>query len=229
MNRHYDSRQGRFTQPDPLGMGAASLADPQSLNMYSYVGNDPMNRVDPNGQFWGVLFQLIAGLFHSLKPNIINGSFAYGNHPPVSVSFTTNFQNIGVGYGAFVVPLRIGNHWLTDLLKPQKPASGSFLDCVGGLRATGFTKEAADLINQISGSQGTSRDLLAVTWMNENHFNLTPAPNTNGHNGDATTQDSMHWSNQQPVVPAKSFLRQKRRLPHKSVNNALYKAKPRAT
>src|SRR5207253_11376951 len=96
VNRHYDSRQGRFTQPDPLGLSAASLADPQSLNMYSYVGNDPMNRVDPDGQFFGALFQLIVGLFHNLKPNIINGSFAYKDHAPVSVSFTPNFQNISV-------------------------------------------------------------------------------------------------------------------------------------
>jgi RHS repeat-associated protein len=43
VNRHYDSRQGRFTRADPLGMEAASLADPQSLNIHSYVGNDPTN------------------------------------------------------------------------------------------------------------------------------------------------------------------------------------------
>jgi hypothetical protein len=73
------------------------------------------------------------------------------------------------------------------------PQPGSFQACVGGLGATGFTQEAANLIIQISGSQGTSRDLLAVTWMNENNFKPTPGPNTNGYNGDATTQDYMHW------------------------------------
>lgn len=39
----------RFTQVDPLSMAAASLASPQSLNMYTYVQNDPVNRVDPTG------------------------------------------------------------------------------------------------------------------------------------------------------------------------------------
>jgi RHS repeat-associated protein len=59
VNRHYDSQQGRFTQVDPMGMGAASLDDPQTLNMYAYCANDPVNRVDPSGLFWGKLFRFI--------------------------------------------------------------------------------------------------------------------------------------------------------------------------
>jgi len=35
------------------------LSDPQSLNMYSYVGNDPVNRMDPSGLFWGKLWRAI--------------------------------------------------------------------------------------------------------------------------------------------------------------------------
>jgi len=61
-NRTYDSKQGRFTQVDPLGMGAASLSNPQSLNMYSYVGNDPVNRTDPTGLFWGWLKKLFRAI-----------------------------------------------------------------------------------------------------------------------------------------------------------------------
>ena len=36
-------------QPDPLGLAAADRTNPQSLNQYSYVHNDPMNFVDPDG------------------------------------------------------------------------------------------------------------------------------------------------------------------------------------
>jgi RHS repeat-associated protein len=48
-NRTYDSRQGRFTQVDPVGMGDVSLDSPQSLNLYSYCQNDPINYRDPSG------------------------------------------------------------------------------------------------------------------------------------------------------------------------------------
>jgi RHS repeat-associated protein len=49
VNRFYSQQQGRFTQIDPIGMGAAELANPQSLNLYAYVENDPINSTDPLG------------------------------------------------------------------------------------------------------------------------------------------------------------------------------------
>src|SRR6185436_9863211 len=49
VNRYYDSRQGRFTQVDPLGMTAVDLLNPQTLNLYAYCGNDPVNARDPLG------------------------------------------------------------------------------------------------------------------------------------------------------------------------------------
>jgi RHS repeat-associated protein len=53
INRTYDSKLGRFTQVDPIGMRAVSLVAPQTLNLYTYCGNDPINHTDPNGLFWG--------------------------------------------------------------------------------------------------------------------------------------------------------------------------------
>ncbi|HEX8130206.1 MAG TPA: PKD domain-containing protein [Pyrinomonadaceae bacterium] len=60
VNRHYDPAQGRFTQPDPLGVRASNLSDPQTLNLYSYCGNDPINREDADGLLFGKLFKGIA-------------------------------------------------------------------------------------------------------------------------------------------------------------------------
>ena len=41
--------QGRWPSPDPLGPGAFNLADPQSLDLYAYVRNNPTTFVDPLG------------------------------------------------------------------------------------------------------------------------------------------------------------------------------------
>jgi RHS repeat-associated protein len=47
--RKYDPAAGRWISPDPLGWGAVSQTDPQSLNRYAYVENDPLRLVDPDG------------------------------------------------------------------------------------------------------------------------------------------------------------------------------------
>jgi RHS repeat-associated protein len=66
-NRHYDPRQGRFTQVDPAGMGATNLASPQSLNLYAYCANDPINHIDPSGlgffSFLNKVFGVVAKIF----------------------------------------------------------------------------------------------------------------------------------------------------------------------
>jgi RHS repeat-associated protein len=52
INRTYDSKLGRFTQVDPIGMKAVDLKVPQTLNLYNYCGNDPINRIDSLGLSW---------------------------------------------------------------------------------------------------------------------------------------------------------------------------------
>jgi RHS repeat-associated protein len=51
--RHYISAMGRFMQPDwedrPTDVPYAALRDPQSLNLYGYVRNDPVSQADEEG------------------------------------------------------------------------------------------------------------------------------------------------------------------------------------
>jgi RHS repeat-associated protein len=48
--RYYGSSMGRFMSPDDDG---GHLEDPQTLNKYAYVGNNPLSRTDPDGHdFW---------------------------------------------------------------------------------------------------------------------------------------------------------------------------------
>jgi RHS repeat-associated protein len=49
VNRYYMPGSGRFTTPDPLGVGAADMADPASWNRFGYAMGDPINFNDPSG------------------------------------------------------------------------------------------------------------------------------------------------------------------------------------
>ncbi len=47
--RQLRSNQGRWLSPDPAGMAAVDPRDPQSWNLYAYVRNSPLERIDPEG------------------------------------------------------------------------------------------------------------------------------------------------------------------------------------
>ena len=51
--RMYQNKHGRFTTPDPL-LDSADLSNPQTFNRYVYVGNNPVNLIDPSGLDWCV-------------------------------------------------------------------------------------------------------------------------------------------------------------------------------
>ena len=46
--RKFDSLSARWTSPDPYG-GSMEASSPQSFNRYTYVNNDPVNKIDPTG------------------------------------------------------------------------------------------------------------------------------------------------------------------------------------
>ena len=64
--RYYAPEIGRFVSPDPLYLGAPSLAvsSPQLFNLYAYAANNPMVYADPSGLslLGSVLGGLIGGL-----------------------------------------------------------------------------------------------------------------------------------------------------------------------
>jgi RHS repeat-associated protein len=51
--RYYGSSMGRFMSPDWSAkiepVPYSKLDDPQSLNLYAYVRNNPLSRTDPDG------------------------------------------------------------------------------------------------------------------------------------------------------------------------------------
>jgi RHS repeat-associated protein len=51
LNRHY-TPMGRWLSPDPAGINAVKLDDPQTWNMYAYIRNNPTTNVDPAGELY---------------------------------------------------------------------------------------------------------------------------------------------------------------------------------
>jgi RHS repeat-associated protein len=61
--RYYGSNMGRFLTPDwsaaPTPVPYADLNDPQTLNLYGYVRNNPTNKIDADGHsLWRTLFEV---------------------------------------------------------------------------------------------------------------------------------------------------------------------------
>ena len=48
--RYYSSALGRFSGTDPYLIHEKKFSNPQIWNMYSYVGNNPLKYIDPNGE-----------------------------------------------------------------------------------------------------------------------------------------------------------------------------------
>ncbi|HUI85297.1 MAG TPA: RHS repeat-associated core domain-containing protein, partial [Candidatus Binatia bacterium] len=42
--------QGRWLVPDPAGLAAVDITNPQTWNRYAYVANNPLNATDPYGR-----------------------------------------------------------------------------------------------------------------------------------------------------------------------------------
>ena len=105
--RYYSSSLGRFTIPDwaakPTAVPYAFFGNPQTLNLYSYVGNNPITHGDPDGHcypFCEVLTWAIgrAAADGGVKPFAKNvgigvakgtGSFVYNTAKAVDTAFSS--------------------------------------------------------------------------------------------------------------------------------------------
>jgi RHS repeat-associated protein len=73
--RDYDADTGRWTAKDPILFAGGDS------NLYVYAGNDPVNKIDPDGRFW----QLVAG-------GVAGAINAYQNYQAASARCATSIQ-----------------------------------------------------------------------------------------------------------------------------------------
>lgn len=79
--RYYAPDLGRFVTPDGLYLlrPEQGVDDPKSLSLYTYVGNDPLNNVDPTGtSFWSVVGAIVGVVVGVVAAVLIVAAFASG-------------------------------------------------------------------------------------------------------------------------------------------------------
>ena len=99
--RYYDPETCRF-----ISMDDVSYLDPQTLNglnLYTYCGNDPINKVDPNGQFWiSLIVCTILGAVTGLA------AAAYSDYKADGIWFNGKWQDYAFEIGLGAVTGAIG-------------------------------------------------------------------------------------------------------------------------
>jgi RHS repeat-associated protein len=128
--RYYNSNTGRFLSPDWSAKVApvpyAKLDDPQSLNLYSYVRNNPMSRTDPTGhcdsskwlcKAWTSATTSLAVGVSRISPSAARKLYETAN-PDVKVPFDTVRQRYFDM--AHIKPLADGGTNAVENLKPQE-------------------------------------------------------------------------------------------------------------
>jgi RHS repeat-associated protein len=110
------SNQGRWASPDPAGLAAVDPSNPQSWNRYAYVGNDPLDLVDPTGLYPVCL----GGSLYDEVDSYVDGAYAGSDY-----TFTGN----QCGRGSPFLPTPLYDHYvhisggITFKLPSQTPTS----------------------------------------------------------------------------------------------------------
>jgi RHS repeat-associated protein len=173
INRFYDSVQGRFTQVDPITFSASNLLNPQTLNLYAYTANDPVNRVDPDGKFWGFLGAIFGFLAAFIRNTNFSFNFNFGGLP-FGFGFQGHFKNIYVGVAGFTVQVT-GRGSIFELFGGGQTRSNQqlFDEAVGTVKS--ILQNPASSCSQFFGAFGASafQQMIAnVTFAADSDRNL---------------------------------------------------------
>ena len=89
--RYYDPGLGRFITADTI---VQSPSNPQTLNRYSYCGNNPVNRIDPTGHKWSWK------KFWHAAVGVVVGIVAAAIAGPAGLGLVTSTWGLGAVAGA---------------------------------------------------------------------------------------------------------------------------------
>ncbi len=100
--RYFSAAQGRWTSPDwsasPQAVPYADLTDPQTLNLYGYVRNNPLGRADADGHDWRDSLDFLGGVARGFVASV---SWGYVGGPKSSDTLANRSgQSVGTAMAA---------------------------------------------------------------------------------------------------------------------------------
>ena len=197
-SRYYDANMGRFINADGV-VGAST--DLSSFNMFSYCGNNPVVRSDPNGKFW--LFALVvsavilaaeivsiacgAGELFSGLSTLITAGFGISNlEKNIKEDLLTHTENV-VGFGS-----DDPSHTYKEFTKPELvPNPEEYIE---------HCKKTYDNLviianSGVKGDLGYKKDFSKLTWSQmteEEHKYLSQQMQFWDHRGFTIIQQKYH-------------------------------------
>ncbi|MBF0385951.1 MAG: RHS repeat-associated core domain-containing protein, partial [Candidatus Omnitrophica bacterium] len=105
MVRWYNPQIGRFITPDTIVQSPGG--NPQTLNRYSYCGNNPVNHIDPTGHsFW----KKVGNFFKQWGGTILSVAFTFIGMPFIGAIISSAFSAFvnGGSFGDFAIGMGVG-------------------------------------------------------------------------------------------------------------------------
>ena len=157
--RYYDPVVARFVQPDAV---VPEPGDPQSWNRYSFVRNNPFNRVDPTGSF-------DIGPVDNVGTRLLGAAGVFGGYVEASAGAAVIVGGSATGIGTVPAMLAGGAIFIhgSDVAAAslQTMLTGEFQQTVTGrgLEAAGLSPEAAAGAEAGLSIGGTTGGILAAS------------------------------------------------------------------
>ena len=150
--------QGRWLVPDPAGLAAVDITNPQTWNRYAYVGNNPLTYVDLEGLSRCAGFMKGYGDCDPVATGYNTGLF--GGIGSLSV-LTTAYQGTQVGIvNSDGVLTGIGyiypNMGMTSLLGSGLGGGGGYLQNLSSFRLNSASSPSKALLNFLLSCEGFS-------------------------------------------------------------------------
>ncbi len=164
--RRYANTQGRWLSPDPLG---GSIFNPQSLNRYGYVGNNPTSLIDPLGlqghsrgcsTFWDCVHVVFCGSLYC--------GYNTGSPDPFDLQLFTACNGEGCSTGLDFNGATIANGLGTQQPPTEPPFRPPANNFTLGVRAPNQTFKQCMQQNANTYSIGGSVELAADVAFNKN-------------------------------------------------------------